>query len=173
MNTRCFLLGRGTDGFPLDGVSVAKSITLKDKFRRPTRSQVTIRQRPAHDLLRERKERRHATTSPAAVGHIVEFLSAHAKMIMTTAEIAQISANVDAHLGNLIPQAKENGRKEGVITDKTEITDDMRFDRGFISWYFVIDARSPLVIVAEHVDVEAPAACVDDKLRGQLQVCAV
>ena len=84
----------------------------------------------------------------------------------------------------------------------------MRFDRGYISPYFVTDvksqkveqekplillsekkisllqdilpsleiaaqARRPLLIVAEDIDGEALAACILNKLRGQLQVCAV
>jgi chaperonin GroEL len=157
--------------------------------------------------------------SQAAVDRVVEFLSAHTKTITTTAEIAQvatISANGDTHVGNLIAQAMEKVGKEGVITvkegrtieDEIEITEGMRFDRGFISPYFVTDvksqkvefekplillsekkisllqdilpsleaaaqARRPLVIIAEDVDGEALAACILNKLRGQLQVVAV
>jgi chaperonin GroEL len=157
--------------------------------------------------------------SQAAVDRVVEFLSAHTKTITTTAEIAQvatISANGDVHVGNLIAQAMEKVGKEGVITvkegrtieDEIEITEGMRFDRGFISPYFVTDvksqkvefekpfillsekkisllqdilpsleaaaqARRPLVIIAEDVDGEALAACILNKLRGQLQVAAV
>ena len=157
--------------------------------------------------------------SQAAVDRVVEFLSAQTKTITTTAEIAQvatISANGDTHIGNLIAQAMEKVGKEGVITvkegrtieDEIEITEGMRFDRGFISPYFVTDvksqkvefekplillsekkisllqdilpsleaavqARRPLVIIAEDVDGEALAACILNKLRGQLQVVAV
>lgn len=106
--------------------------------------------------------------------------------------------------------------KEGVITvkegktieDSIEITEGMRFDRGFISPYFITEvksqrvefekpfillsekkisalqdilpvleisaqARRPLLIVAEDVDGEALAACILNKLRGQLQVACV
>ena len=157
--------------------------------------------------------------SQAAVDRVVEFLSANTKTITTTAEIAQvatISANGDTHVGNLIAQAMEKVGKEGVITvkegrtieDEIEITEGMRFDRGFISPYFVTDvksqkvefekpyillsekkisllqdilpsleaaaqARRPLVIIAEDIDGEALAACILNKLRGQLQVAAV
>ncbi len=157
--------------------------------------------------------------SQAAVDRVVEFLSTQTKTITTTAEIAQvatISANGDIHVGNLIAQAMEKVGKEGVITvkegrtieDEIEITEGMRFDRGYISPYFVTDvktqkvefdkplillsekkisllqdilpsleaaaqARRPLVILAEDVDGEALAACILNKLRGQLQVVAV
>jgi chaperonin GroEL len=157
--------------------------------------------------------------SQAAVDRVVEFLSSQTQTITTTAEIAQvatISANGDTHVGNLIAQAMEKVGKEGVITvkegrtieDEIEITEGMRFDRGYISPYFVTDvktqkvefdkplillsekkisllqdilpsleaaaqARRPLVIIAEDVDGEALAACILNKLRGQLQVVAV
>jgi len=157
--------------------------------------------------------------SQAAVERVVEFLSKNTKTITTTAEIAQvatISANGDTHIGNLIAQAMEKVGKEGVITvkegrtieDEIEITEGMRFDRGFISPYFVTDvkaqkvefenpyiilsekkisllqdilpsleaaaqARRPLLIIAEDIDGEALAACILNKLRGQLQVVAV
>lgn len=157
--------------------------------------------------------------SQAAVDRVVQFLSTHTKTITTTSEIAQvatISANGDVHVGNLIAQAMEKVGKEGVITvkegrtieDEIEITEGMRFDRGFISPYFITDvkaqkvefdkplillsekkisllqdilptleaaaqSRRPLVIIAEDVDGEALAACILNKLRGQLQVAAV
>jgi chaperonin GroEL len=157
--------------------------------------------------------------SQAAVEHVVEFLSANTKKVTTTAEIAQvatISANGDTHIGNLIAQAMEKVGKEGVITvkegrtieDEIEITQGMRFDRGFISPYFITDvktqkvefekplillsekkisvlrdilpsleaaaqSRRPLVIIAEDVDGEALAACILNKLRGQLKVVAI
>ncbi|KAF6746455.1 heat shock protein 60, mitochondrial precursor [Ephemerocybe angulata] len=137
----------------------------------------------------------------------------------TTAEIslvATISADGDTHVRNLIAQAMEKVGKEGVMTvkegrtveDEIEITEGMRFDRGFISPYFVTDvkaqkvefdkplillsekkisllqdilpaleaaaqSRRPLLIVAEDVYGEALAACILNKLRGQLQVAAV
>ncbi|KAF5335781.1 hypothetical protein D9611_009570 [Ephemerocybe angulata] len=140
--------------------------------------------------------------SQAAVDRVVEFLSQHARTVTTTAEIAQvatISADGDTHVRNLIAQAMEKVGKEGVMTvkegrtieDEIEITEGMRFDRGFISPYFVTDVkaqkvefekplillsekkRRPLLIIAEDVDGEALAACILNKLRGQLQVAAV
>ena len=94
--------------------------------------------------------------SQAAVECVVEFLSKNTKTITTTAEIAQvatISANGDTHVGNLIAQAMEKVGKEGVITvkegrtieDEIEITEGMRFDRGFISPYFITDVKAQKV----------------------------
>ena len=155
----------------------------------------------------------------SAVDAIVSFLQANKRDITTSSEIAQvatISANGDAHIGKLIAQAMEKVGKEGVITvkegktveDELEITEGMKFDRGYISGYFITDTktgkceyekpyvllsekkisalqdilpsleiaaqeRRPLVIIAEDIDGEALAACILNKLRGQLQVCAV
>jgi chaperonin GroEL len=131
-------------------------------------------------------------------------------------QVATISANGDTHVGQIIATAMEKVGKEGVITvkegrtieDEIEITEGMRFDRGFISPYFITDvkgqkidlekpmillsekkisalqdvlpaleiaaqSRRPLLIVAEDIDGEALAACILNKLRGQLSVAAV
>jgi chaperonin GroEL len=103
---------------------------------------------------------------------VVEFLSAHTKTI-TTAEIAQvatISANDNTHVGNLIAQAMEKVGKEGVITvkesrtieDEIKIT-GMRFDRGFISPYFVTDMKS------QKVEFEKPLILLSEKKISLLQ----
>ncbi len=77
---------------------------------------------------------------------------------------ATISANGDVHVGSLIAQAMEKVGKEGVITvkegktieDEIEITEGMRFDRGFISPYFITDVKGqkcemekPLILLSE------------------------
>ena len=112
--------------------------------------------------------------SQAAVEKIVQFLSSHAKTITTTEEIAQvatISANGDPHVGNLIAAAMEKVGKEGVITvkegktieDEIEITEGMRFDRGFISPYFVTDVKS------QKVEFEKPLILLSEKKISLLQ----
>ena len=157
--------------------------------------------------------------SQAAVDAVIKYLEANKREVTTSEEIAQvatISANGDKHVGSLIATAMEKVGKEGVITvkegktleDEIEITEGMRFDRGYISPYFITDIktqktefekplvllsekkisalqdilpsleaavtmRRPLLIIAEDIDGEALAACILNKLRGQLQVCAV
>ena len=84
-----------------------------------------------------------------AVEAIVEQLHVDAKPVETTEQIAataSISAN-DPAIGKLIAEAFEKVGAEGVVTveetnsfDTTlETTEGMRFDKGFISPYFVTD----------------------------------
>ncbi|KAJ1341397.1 chaperonin GroL [Batrachochytrium salamandrivorans] len=127
----------------------------------------------------------------AAVDLVVRFLKENARPITTSQEIAQvatISANGNKHIGQVIANVMEKVGKEGVITvqegktlvDELEITKGMRFDCGYISPYFITDTRTqnielekPLILLSEHVDEEALAACILNKLRGQLQVACV
>ena len=84
---------------------------------------------------------------------VLENLKTHTKMISTKEEITQvatISANGDKHIGQLIGAAMERVGKEGVITvadgktlnDELEVVEGMRFDRGYISPYFVTDPKT-------------------------------
>ncbi|MDO5721838.1 MAG: chaperonin GroEL [Actinomycetaceae bacterium] len=84
-----------------------------------------------------------------AVDKLVEKLHADAKEVETNEEIAataSISAN-DREIGRLIAKAMETVGREGVITvEETnsfetvlETTEGMRFDKGFLSPYFVTD----------------------------------
>ena len=86
-----------------------------------------------------------------AVEAIVEQLHVDAKPVETTEQIAataSISAN-DPAIGKLIAEAFEKVGAEGVVTveetnsfDTTlETTEGMRFERGFLSAYFVNDAE--------------------------------
>ncbi|MFM9994398.1 MAG: chaperonin GroEL [Phycisphaerales bacterium] len=130
--------------------------------------------------------------------------------------VASISANNDAAIGQIMADAFEKVGKDGVITVEegkglqTEVTvvEGMQFDRGYLSANFVTDAdamkvsldkalvlvhedkienvtklipllekvmqaKRPLLIIAEDVSGEALATLVINKLRGTLQVCAV
>lgn len=60
-------------------------------------------------------------------------------------QVASVSANGDAEIGELISRAMKRVGKDGVITvkdgktlhDELEVIEGMKFDRGFISPYFV------------------------------------
>lgn len=225
-----------------DGVTVAKSIVLEDKFEnmgaRLLQEVASKTNETAGDgttsatvlgrsIFTESVKNVAAGCNPmelrkgtqAAVEAVVDFLRQNKRELTTSEEIAQvatISANGDKHIGRLIANAMEKVGKEGVITvkegrtieDELEVTEGMRFDRGYISPYFVTNTktgkvefenplillsekkisaisgiipalelsnkhRRPLVIVAEDIDGEALAACILNKLRGQVQVAAV
>lgn len=94
-----------------------------------------------------------------AVDKVVERLHKDAKEIETTDQIAataSISAN-DTEIGRLIAEAMEKVGREGVITvEETnsfetilETTEGMRFDKGFLSPYFVTDAERQEAVLEE------------------------
>jgi chaperonin GroEL len=103
----------------------------------------------------------------AAVDHVIDELKSRAKMISTPEEISQvgtISANGDKEIGDLIARAMEKVGKEGVITvqdgktleNELEIVEGMKFDRGYISPYFVTDQKTmkveledPFILIVE------------------------
>jgi chaperonin GroEL len=74
--------------------------------------------------------------------------SAMSKSVTTPEEISQvatISANGDIAIGELISNAMKKVGRDGVITvkdgktllDEMEVIEGMKFDRGFISPYFI------------------------------------
>ncbi len=86
-----------------------------------------------------------------AVEAVVEQLSGLAKDVETKEQIsstASISA-ADSQIGDMIAEAMDKVGKEGVITVEEsntfglelELTEGMRFDKGYISPYFVTDAE--------------------------------
>ncbi|AFY80501.1 chaperonin GroEL [Oscillatoria acuminata] len=87
-----------------------------------------------------------------ATGFLVEKIAAHARQVEDTKSIAQvgtISAGNDEEVGRMIAEAMDKVGKEGVIsleegksmTTELEITEGMRFDKGYISPYFVTDTE--------------------------------
>ncbi|HSX66040.1 chaperonin GroEL [Nocardioides sp.] len=102
----------------------------------------------------------------AAVSAISEQLLAQAKDVETREQIAAtatISAGGDTTVGDAIAEAMDKVGKEGVITVEEsntfgidlELTEGMRFDKGYISAYFVTDPErmetvleDPYVLIA-------------------------
>mmetsp|Transcript_22816 Transcript_22816/g.53874 ORF Transcript_22816/g.53874 Transcript_22816/m.53874 type:complete len:574 (-) Transcript_22816:171-1892(-) len=95
-----------------------------------------------------------------AVDTVVETLTEISRPITSKEEIAQvgtISANTDVEVGNLIADAMERVGKEGVITvqdgktldDELEVIEGMKFERGFISPYFITDAKTQKCVLED------------------------
>lgn len=155
-----------------------------------------------------------------AVEVVIAELKKMSRPVTTPEEISQvatISANGDKTIGDIISNAMKKVGKDGVITvkdgktlnDELEIIEGLKFDRGFISPYFInsnkgsprcdfqdalvlisekkistvqelIPAlelansqRKQLLIIAEEVEGEALTTLVINRLKVNLQVCAV
>jgi len=105
---------------------------------------------------------------------LVKKIEEHAKPISDSNAIAQvgtISAGNDEEVGRMIADAMDKVGKEGVIsleegksmTTELEVTEGMRFDKGYISPYFATDTERMEAILEE------PYILLTDKKIGLVQ----
>jgi len=166
-----------------DGVSIAKEIELEDPFEKigaelvkevakktddvagdGTTTATVLAQAMVHEGLRNVA----AGANPIAIKRgiekavqtAVDSIRSSARDVDSREQIAQvaaISANNDAEIGETIAEAMDKVGKDGVITVEEsntfglelELVEGMRFDKGYISPYFVTDAERMEAVLDE------------------------
>ena len=161
-----------------DGVTVAKAVSLKDPGENIGARMVQEVAKKAGDdagdgtttatvlaqkIIREGRRVIAAGMNPMdvkrgidiATNAVLADIEKHARPVADSAEIAQvatISANNDADIGQKIASAMERVGKEGVITveeakgldTEIDVVEGMQFDQGFMSPYFVTNSEKML-----------------------------
>jgi chaperonin GroEL len=130
----------------------------------------------AHAMIKEGLKNVAAGANPIAlkrgidkaVKYLVDQIASHSRPVEDSkaiAQVAAISAGNDDEVGTMIAEAMDKVGREGVIsleegksmTTELEITEGMRFDKGYISPYFATDTERMEAIL------ENPYILITDK----------
>ncbi len=180
----------GSPNITKDGVSVAKAVELEDPYENMGAQLIkevssktsdvagdgtTTATVLAEAIFKEGLKNVTAGANPIslqrgilkATDAIVQKLADISKPVSSNKEIAQVatvSANWDAEIGNIIAEAMEKVGKDGTITVEEakslettlEVVEGMQFDKGYLSPYFVTSKESmdctlenPLILIHE------------------------
>ncbi|MFK5937972.1 MAG: chaperonin GroEL [Sulfurimonas sp.] len=187
----------GAPSITKDGVSVAKEIELADTIENMGAQLVkevasktadeagdgtTTATVLAHAIFKEGLRNITAGANPVEVKRgmdkvaevIMNELKNEAKKVQDKKEIAQvatISANSDAVIGELIAEAMDKVGKDGVITveeakginDELDVVEGMQFDRGYLSPYFATNTEKMETVL------ESPYILLYDKKISNLK----
>ena len=107
----------------------------------------------------------------AVVAHIREMAEPVGDDFKKIEDVARVSANNDEAIGQLIAEAMQKVKKEGVITvdeakgteTTVDIVEGMQFDRGYISPYFVTNPEKM------ECDMDSPYVLLYDKKISNLK----
>jgi chaperonin GroEL len=166
-----------------DGVTIAKDIELEDPFENigaqlakeiasktndiagdGTTTATVLGQSIVHEGLKNVAAGANPMALKRGIEKAAETVVAHVKSHSTKvttrdvmAQVAAISANNDAEIGDLIAEVMEKVGKDGVITveeskgikTETEFVEGMNFDRGYISPYFVTNPERMECVIEE------------------------